>query len=143
MLDYEDRYHHVKMQPLDERSIIQMRSEKFYAERNVYLTGFTLFLSIVLNRFVVVIFTLATAEEKQAVLVKQANETNKAYMTLLDETEKLKKKSEEAEKAIRDLDTLKSQSKNMAIEYDRLLAEHAALQRSIDQESPSNSKKSQ
>lgn len=50
----------------DSRSETDWRSRKFLSERNMYLTGFTLFLSIILNRTYNLILELIAAQEQLA-----------------------------------------------------------------------------
>ncbi|KAI9597238.1 B-cell receptor-associated protein 31-like-domain-containing protein [Syncephalis fuscata] len=47
----------------DASAIASMHANKFYAQRNVYLTGFTLFMSFILTRTHVMILDLSTMAE--------------------------------------------------------------------------------
>eukprot|EP00842_Homolaphlyctis_polyrhiza_P005064 jgi/Hompol1/5559/HPOL_004562-RA len=104
-----------------------LHAKLFFAQRNLYLTGSVLFLSLVLNRFFALIVELFKNEEKTEVLKAQAAKTSKEYMKLLDseeakdkEIDELKKKLAEADKKARDFDILKKQATQTAEEYMRL-----------------------
>ncbi|KAI8055901.1 B-cell receptor-associated protein 31-like-domain-containing protein [Syncephalis plumigaleata] len=49
----------------DAAAISSMHANKFYAQRNVYLTGFTLFMSFILTRTHVMILDLSTVAEQK------------------------------------------------------------------------------
>ncbi|KAK0189520.1 B-cell receptor-associated protein 31-like-domain-containing protein [Armillaria mellea] len=106
----------------DVRTETNLAARKFYSQRNVYLTGFTLFLSLVLTRTFSIILDLIQVEEE--VLKHKGNGDLDSSKK---ELEKLRKKAEESdalkrdlEKANRDLESLKSQALSQAAEYDRL-----------------------
>jgi B-cell receptor-associated protein 31 len=92
----------------------------------VYLTGFCLFLSLVLTRTFYIILDLIHTQEEYAKL-KQASTTgtNGAASSKGDSAEiaSLKKQLEEAKKQQRDFDILKKQAKQNNAEYDRLATE--------------------
>ncbi|EGF77569.1 hypothetical protein BATDEDRAFT_13702 [Batrachochytrium dendrobatidis JAM81] len=85
-----------------------VRAKMFYAQRNLYLTGSVVFLSLVLNRFFAMVFELMKNEEKSEELVedaktklkdlevvkKQAAQTADEYMRLTDRYVELEKKFE-------------------------------------------------
>ncbi|PBK80799.1 endoplasmic reticulum protein [Armillaria gallica] len=98
----------------DVRTETNLAARKFYSQRNVYLTGFTLFLSLVLTRTFSIILDLIQVEEE--VLKYKGNQGD--LDSSKKEVEKLRKKAEES--ANRDLEALKSQALSQAAEYDRL-----------------------
>ncbi|KAL5496164.1 YET3 [Sanghuangporus vaninii] len=102
----------------DVRAETNFAARKFYAQRNAYLTGFTLFLSIVLTRTFYIMLDLIHAQEEYAKLKKisEARGSGKSG----EDVEELKKKLSAAEARARDFDTLKKQSEAQAREYDRL-----------------------
>lgn len=67
----------------------EIQSRRFYSQRNMYLCGFTLFLSLVLYRTYSMVFELLNVKEKIAKLEKEG--------TVADNTE-LKKKITTLEK---------------------------------------------
>lgn len=93
-----------------DRSEIQAR--RFYAQRNMYLCGFTLFLSYILSATYTLVLNLADAEE-------QLRATGKGAGADADtaEVEELK---ETIRKQNVDLDALKRQYKGLTTEYDRV-----------------------
>ncbi|KAL5525383.1 YET3 [Sanghuangporus sanghuang] len=100
----------------DVRAETNFAARKFYAQRNAYLTGFTLFLSIVLTRTFYIMLDLIHAQEEYAKLKKISEGSGKSG----EDVEELKKKLAAAEARSRDFDTLKKQSEAQAREYDRL-----------------------
>ncbi|KAH6560478.1 hypothetical protein BASA62_010488 [Batrachochytrium salamandrivorans] len=115
-----------------------VRAKLFYAQRNLYLTGSVVFLSLVLNRFFGMVFELMKNEEKSEVLKLQAAKTSKEYLKLLDgdsekeqEIERLKGMVEDAEKKLKDLDVIKKQASQTADEYMRLTDCYAELERKV------------
>ncbi|KAJ3189972.1 hypothetical protein HDU85_000262 [Gaertneriomyces sp. JEL0708] len=112
------------------------RSKRLYDQRNLYLTGAVLFLSLILSRFLNMIADVLQSEQKMEVLKSQAAKQSKEYMRLLDkentkdtEVGALKEKVKEAEKAIKELDIVKKQAKQTADEYMRLTDRYVALER--------------
>ena len=101
---------------------MEVQARKFYSQRNMYLCGFTLFLSLILNRTYVMILDVLRLEEK----VKRYEGDPKAKGK---ESEKLaqaggageigKLKNQLAQKD-RDIETLKKQSEGLSKEYNNL-----------------------
>jgi len=106
----------------DVRSETNHAAKKFYSQRNVYLTGFTLFLSLVLTRVFAIILDLIETQTAYATLKQQVTNNNSpGNDTLKAEIEELKKKL--AAKT-QDFDTLKNQAASQAAEYNRLSDEY-------------------
>ncbi|XP_065161615.1 B-cell receptor-associated protein 31 isoform X2 [Atheta coriaria] len=121
---------------------MQENMRLFRAQRNFYISGFALFLSLVIRRLVSLISSqaglLAQSEAalKQAAgassaaraFMKDANEPNK-------EVDNLKKQVKELEAELileaKDKKALKSQAENLTKEYDRLCEEHSKLQKQV------------
>ncbi|KAF9197408.1 hypothetical protein BGZ49_002175 [Haplosporangium sp. Z 27] len=110
-------------------------ARRFYAQRNMYLTGFTLFLSLILNRTFFMILDLLKSEEKMEVVKKQASQQSKEYERVLESETKLKKEIKELteivashEGAKRDLENLKKQAQQQQKEYLRLADENNAME---------------
>jgi len=109
----------------DIRTDTGIAARKFYAQRNVYLTGFCLFLSLVLTRTFYIILDLIHVQEEYAKL-KEASAKSGANGTSKNDSAEiasLKKQLEEAKKQQRDFEILKKQSKQNNAEYDRLATE--------------------
>jgi len=124
--------HHVH----DVRTETNLQARKFYSQRNMYLTGFTLFLSLILNRTYVLIIDQLRAEEQLEVLKKQAANQSKEYTRLNGSESDLQKKLAELTKDLeneklksRDFETLKKQAQGSHDEYMRLADKHNELER--------------
>ncbi|KAF3917973.1 hypothetical protein ABW21_db0200563 [Orbilia brochopaga] len=91
-----------------ERTEVQAR--KFYSQRNMYLCGFTLFLSLILNRTYVLITDILRLEEEVKVGRTNGNKSIADYESLKEE---LRKKD-------LDLQAMKEQSKGLGRAYDDL-----------------------
>nr|XP_018668627.1 B-cell receptor-associated protein 31 [Ciona intestinalis] len=123
----------------------------FRAQRNLYISGFALFLWLVLRRLVLLISNSATLEIQGEAFRKQAESATRTAQDLLDqagdsnaggdnkekdaELEKLKEKLVEARKATAaaeaSVEAMKSQAEATNAEYDRLMTEHANLQNEL------------
>jgi len=132
---------------------MQTHMKLFRAQRNFYISGFALFLWLVLRRLVTLISSQATLIASNAAAMKQAQNATDTAQKLLNEKEKRQAadgetadnvgnvKREEYEKEINDLrkqlkatrdeldharvdvDSMKKQAESVTKEYDRLLAE--------------------
>ncbi|XP_044269465.1 B-cell receptor-associated protein 31 isoform X2 [Tribolium madens] len=123
----------------------------FRAQRNFYISGFALFLSLVIRRLVILISSQAALLAQSEASMRQAQSATTAAKSLLaqrgeiaqndsneahdKEISELKKKitdlEEELASEIRDKNAMKKQSDNLAKEYDRLAEEHSKLQKKI------------
>ncbi|KXN68246.1 B-cell receptor-associated 31-like protein [Conidiobolus coronatus NRRL 28638] len=95
-------------------------AKKFYSQRNMYLTGFTLLLSLILNYTFSLLLALLTAEEKLEVLTKTQPSTSNDIANVekhQKEIEELNVKLEEAKKKVADFDILKKQADQQHKEY--------------------------
>ncbi|THH14375.1 hypothetical protein EW146_g5943 [Bondarzewia mesenterica] len=109
----------------DVRTETNFAARKFYAQRNTYLTGFCLFLSLVLTRTFYIIQELIHSQEEYAKLKKATADQSKGSMQdQQKQIEELKKKLAEAQKNQLDFDTLKRQAAQQATEYDRLAEQY-------------------
>ncbi|RUO96090.1 B-cell receptor-associated protein 31-like-domain-containing protein [Jimgerdemannia flammicorona] len=120
----------------DVRTDTNLNARKFYAQRNMYLTGFTLFLSLILNRTYSLIVDILKSEEKLEAVKKQAEAQAIEYRRLTESEAKLQKRVEELEaefekerKEARDFETLKKQSKQTSDEYIRLTDRYNELEK--------------
>jgi len=107
---------------------MEVQARKFYSQRNMYLCGFTLFLSLILNRtYVMILDTLRLEEEvKRLSGDKSANGKDSAKLaSARDPGEIGKLKNQLAEKD-RDIANLKKQGEGFQREYNRLGDEKAA-----------------
>ncbi|KIS69880.1 uncharacterized protein UMAG_02396 [Mycosarcoma maydis] len=101
----------------DNRGVQDVRTEtnyaarKFYSQRNMYLTGFTLFLSLILSRSYSLILDLINTQEELVALKKGAKTSSSG--------------ADIEKKYLTEIDTLKKQAKQQQEEYNRLSDELA------------------
>ncbi|KZW03133.1 B-cell receptor-associated 31-like protein [Exidia glandulosa HHB12029] len=115
----------------DVRTETNLAARKFYAQRNTYLTGFCLFLSLLLTRTFYILLDHLHTQEEYAKLKKQMATSSKEKIANGDgagaaggnDVVALKKRVAELEAKERDFETLKKQSRQQAEEYDRLARE--------------------
>jgi hypothetical protein len=110
---------------------MEVQARKFYSQRNMYLCGFTLFLSLILNRtYMMILETLkleAKIKEMEGDKGVGASDVNKLEQAGgANEIGNLKKKLKQRED---DLDTLKKQSLGLQKEYRELADKYAATQK--------------
>ncbi|KAI0697802.1 B-cell receptor-associated protein 31-like-domain-containing protein [Cytidiella melzeri] len=111
----------------DVRADTNFAARKFYAQRNTYLTGFCLFLSLVLTRTFYIILDLIHTQEEYAKLKQDTAGTSRTNIAVDEQTkqiEELKKKLAASEAKTRDYDILKKQAAQNGVEYDRLATEY-------------------
>jgi len=117
----------------------------FRAQRNFYITGFSLFLVFVIRRLMTLMATEANLAATAEAAMKQASSATETAQRLLseqDDSEDGKKEHQKAieelekelaavkkdhGKALLDIDAIKSQSEGLSREYDRLTEDHAKL----------------
>ncbi|KXN90819.1 hypothetical protein AN958_03473, partial [Leucoagaricus sp. SymC.cos] len=101
----------------DVRAETNIHARKFYTQRNVYLTGFCLFLFLVLTRTFHMMFELIKTQEEYAKLKQKGlSKTPEGEKEIAELKERLKMKD-------RDYETLKKQASQNYKEYDRLATE--------------------
>ncbi|OBZ74931.1 Uncharacterized protein C9E9.04 [Grifola frondosa] len=113
----------------DVRSETNFAARKFYSQRNTYLTGFCLFLSLVLTRTFYILLDLVHTQEEYAKLKQEAAKSSRGQVASPDQSkqiEDLKKKLAASEAKARDYDIVKKQATQNAAEYDRLATEFNA-----------------
>ncbi|KAG6868362.1 hypothetical protein C0993_004483 [Termitomyces sp. T159_Od127] len=130
----------------DVRTESNIAARKFYAQRNTYLTGFTLFLSLVLTRTFYIILDLIYTQEQYAKLKKESAsfKSNGVDQDTAKEVEKLKKQLALEQSKAKDfgqhlslifsiliggsclpaIETLKKQAAQQAAEFDRLATKY-------------------
>lgn len=92
---------------------MEVQARKFYSQRNMYLCGFTLFLSLILNRTYALILDVLRLEEVVSSLRKESNAGGDPAAEIL----KLKK---ELERKDMDLQAVKQQAEGLSREYGEL-----------------------
>jgi len=108
---------------------MEVQARKFYSQRNMYLCGFTLFLSLILNRTYVMILDVLRLEEKikryEGDSATKGKDSQKlAQAGNAGEIGKLKNQLAEKD---RDLETLKKQSEGLNREYGNLSDQYGRL----------------
>lgn len=121
----------------------------FRAQRNFYITGFSLFLVFVIRRLMTLLAqeaSLAASAEAALKQASSASETAKMLMSDKENSEDSNKESKEivekleqdlAEtkkghaKAVLEIEAMKAQSEGLTREYDRLLEEHEKLSKKL------------
>lgn len=130
----------------------------FRAQRNFYISGFAIFLSLVIRRLISLITTQAQLLAQSEASLKQAQSATAAARSLMSQQKKedesagdkpkpsapsadevsadeLKKRVAELESELvrerKDKEAMKSQSESLNREYDRLTEEYSKLQRKI------------
>ncbi|XP_018325264.1 B-cell receptor-associated protein 31 isoform X2 [Agrilus planipennis] len=123
----------------------------FRAQRNFYISGFALFLCLVIRRLVTLISQQASLLAQSEAAMRQAQSASTAAKTLLAQTgasndnesneaqdkevSTLRKKITELEDKLKseskDKHAVKEQAENITKEYDRLLEEHSKLQKKL------------
>ncbi|GLH01056.1 hypothetical protein R5R35_006287 [Gryllus longicercus] len=137
-------------QHLDAEMQVNMRL--FRAQRNFYISGFALFLSLVIRRLVTLISTQATLLAESEAALKQARSATSTARSLISQTQSsaaqndaneahdkqvkaLKEQVQELERTLnrerKDKEALKSQAESTNAEYDRLAEEHRKLQNKL------------
>ncbi|KAF2458191.1 BAP31 domain protein [Lineolata rhizophorae] len=102
---------------------MEVQARKFYSQRNMYLCGFTLFLSIILNRtYMMILETLRLEDEIKRLKGDPASKNSKDSAALgsagqAGEIGALKKELAQKE---RDIENLKKQSEGLTREYNRM-----------------------
>ncbi|CAG9786918.1 unnamed protein product [Diatraea saccharalis] len=128
----------------------------FRAQRNFYISGFALFLLVVIRRLVQMISELAVLLAQSEASFRQAQSATTTARTLLaqqgagdeqskKEAEELRSKISVLEKELakekKDKEAVKSQAESLNREYDRLAEEHSKLQKKITVSSGGDGKK--
>lgn len=100
---------------------LEVQARKFYSQRNMYLCGFTLFLSLILNRTYIMILEVLRLEER----VKQYEGTDKggkqaAKLAQAGDVGEIARLKKEIAKRDQDIETLKKQASGLHKEYNDL-----------------------
>ncbi|KUI58694.1 hypothetical protein VP1G_05984 [Cytospora mali] len=100
---------------------LEVQARKFYSQRNMYLCGFTLFLSLILNRTYIMILEVLRLEEK----LKQYEGTDKntkqaEKLAAAGDAGEISRLKKEIRKRDQDIDTLKKQASGLHREYNEL-----------------------
>jgi hypothetical protein len=108
---------------------LEVQARKFYSQRNMYLCGFTLFLSLILNRTYIMILEVLRLEEK----LKQYEGTDKntkeaEKLAMAGDPGEISRLKREIELRDQDIATLKKQAAGLHKEYDALAEKYGRTQ---------------
>lgn len=101
---------------------MEVQARKFYSQRNMYLCGFTLFLSLILNRTYIMIIEVLRLEDRVKLLEgdKKASGKDAARIAEAGSVGEIGRLKQELEAKDRDIATLKKQSESLQREYHNL-----------------------
>ncbi|EEH50714.2 uncharacterized protein PADG_06793 [Paracoccidioides brasiliensis Pb18] len=101
---------------------MEVQARKFYSQRNMYLCGFTLFLSLILNRTYIMILEVLRLEDKVKLYEGDKNSGGKesAKLTEAGKAGEIGRLRKELEARERDIEALKKQSEGLSREYANL-----------------------
>ncbi|KAI9785942.1 MAG: hypothetical protein M1839_008208 [Geoglossum umbratile] len=103
---------------------MEVQARKFYSQRNMYLCGFTLFLSLILNRTYVMILDVLRLEDKVKHYEGDQNAGGKGFANA-SEIASLKNQLSQKE---RDMEILKKQCEGLSREYGELSERYSKLE---------------
>lgn len=101
---------------------MEVQARKFYSQRNMYLCGFTLFLSLILNRTYIMILEVLRLEDRVKLLEgdKKASGKDSARIAEAGGAGEIGRLKKELEAKDRDIETLKKQAEGLQREYHNL-----------------------
>ncbi|XHG07253.1 hypothetical protein AWENTII_010412 [Aspergillus wentii] len=101
---------------------MEVQARKFYSQRNMYLCGFTLFLSLILNRTYTMILEVLRLEDRVKTLEgdKKAGGKDSARLAQAGDVGEIGRLKEKLAAKDRDLETLKKQCEGLTREYNNL-----------------------
>ncbi|KAH7321260.1 B-cell receptor-associated protein 31-like-domain-containing protein [Stachybotrys elegans] len=107
---------------------LEVQARKFYSQRNMYLCGFTLFLSLILNRTYVMILEVMRLEDRVRSYEGTKKDTKESEkLAVAGKPGELASLRKELEKKEQDLQTLRKQSEGLHKSYDELSDKYASL----------------
>jgi len=109
---------------------LEVQARKFYSQRNMYLCGFTLFLSLILNRTYVMILEVMRLEDRLRTFEGTKSDTKKSEkLAVAGKPGEIAGLREKLEKKEQDLQNLRKQSEQLHKAYDELSDKYAATQK--------------
>ncbi|KAI7862332.1 B-cell receptor-associated protein 31-like-domain-containing protein [Spinellus fusiger] len=117
----------------------ELKAKTFYAQRNMYLTGFTLFLSVILERTSTLVVQVLQREEELERVKQDAHSAGQDKQRLINTEQTFQLQISELNSEIKrlkqeqlDFATLKKQADQMQLEYNRLADEHNRLEKDTE-----------
>jgi len=145
MMKYGDMEHSPNAASSHLDAQMQQHMRLFRAQRNFYISGFALFLCLVIKRMVSLISANATLNAEKEAALKQAESASRAAESIMksggdgDDSEAVKELKEkvkglekELNSANKNVESMKTQSENLTQEYDRLMEEKDKLERKVN-----------
>lgn len=112
---------------------LEVQARKFYSQRNMYLCGFTLFLSLILNRTYVMILEVMRLEDRIRSYEGTKKDTKESEkLAVAGKPGEVASLRKELEKKEQDLKTLRKQSEQLHKSYDELSDKYAATQKDFE-----------
>ncbi|EEY17647.1 hypothetical protein D7B24_009057 [Verticillium nonalfalfae] len=106
---------------------LEVQARKFYSQRNMYLCGFTLFLSLILNRTYVMILEVMRLEDRvKSYEGTNSNTKESEKLAVSGKPGEIAKLRKELDVKTQDLENLKKQSTQLHKAYDELSDKYAA-----------------
>lgn len=100
---------------------LEVQARKFYSQRNMYLCGFTLFLSLILNRTYIMILEVLRLEEKLKKYEGTDKDTKQSEkLAMAGDPGEIARLKREVQLRDQDIETLKKQAAGLHKEYDEL-----------------------
>jgi B-cell receptor-associated protein 31 len=101
---------------------MEVQARKFYSQRNMYLCGFTLFLSLILNQTYVMILNVLRLEEKVKMYEGDPKAGGKSAEKLdrAGDSGEIGTLKKDLHKKDKELEAMKKQSEGLQKEYDQL-----------------------
>lgn len=108
---------------------LEVQARKFYSQRNMYLCGFTLFLSLILNRTYIMILEVLRLEEKLKQYEGSDKNTKQAEkLAVAGDAGEISRLKREVKLRDQDIETLKKQAAGLHKEYDALAEKYGRTQ---------------
>ncbi|KAJ4408934.1 Endoplasmic reticulum transmembrane protein 3 [Neurospora sp. IMI 360204] len=108
---------------------LEVQARKFYSQRNMYLCGFTLFLSLILNRTYIMILEVLRLEEKLKKFEGTDKNTKQSEkLAMAGDPGEISRLKREIQLRDQDIETLKKQSASLHREYDELAEKYGRTQ---------------
>jgi len=105
---------------------MEVQARKFYSQRNMYLCGFTLFLSLILNRTYIMILDVLRLEERLKMYEGNKAGAGKDGIGLdkVGDANEIGQLKRQLQKKDKELQAMKSQAEGLQREYDQLCVKY-------------------
>lgn len=108
---------------------LEVQARKFYSQRNMYLCGFTLFLSLILNRtYVMILETLRLEQKVKSYEGSNANTKQSEKLARAGDASEIAGYKRQLELKDKDIAALKKQAEGLSREYNELCERYGATQ---------------